>query len=68
MTSQKRDTEVFLQLPYLHSKSGLSNMELFGGAGHVGRLDDCHEIPELSQVHRDAPEFNLEMKVYRRSE
>jgi hypothetical protein len=48
---QKSHAKVFFQLPDLHAKRGLRNMELFGRPRHVAGLNNGYKILQLAQIH-----------------
>ena len=51
MAHEQSDAQVLFELPDLHAKRGLRDVQLLCRARHIAGLDHADEIFELTQVH-----------------
>ena len=52
MAHEQGDAQVLFELPNLHAKRGLRDVQLLGGPRDIASLDNSDEIFELTEIHR----------------
>jgi hypothetical protein len=51
MAHEQGNAQVLFELPNLHAKRGLGDVQLLRGARHIAGLDHADEVFDLTQVH-----------------